>query len=792
MLHALCARMGLSTQLLAAVAAGFLALFASLGFLGLQALEQSSRILLDERRISAHLAAHEIDRFLAQAFYELEKATTFAPFDPTAQDLSAEQHMLAHAYGRLGSFALGVSFLDSAGHIVLTEPIRPESVGADLSGMAHIRVALATGERTVSAPHLDLREGKPTVALTIPVKDRSGRVIALLSGLIDVLDSPLSRILRSATVQGGTAHAELVAAHGMIVAATDPEHVLRRGEHPDFYLQAFANGVSTIETVPYEEGGEVVDQHVMAFVPLTNAPWGLSLGASASETFAPVSDFRRTLVFTGLLFFSAVLSLTLSGAQILIRPVLALTQSAQRMARGDLSQRITVREGGEIGVLAASLEAMRQRLEASMSEITQLNSRLEARVQARTAELEERNRELAATAAIAAAVSASLDLEEVLQAGLHGVFQVVKADAGAIWLRQPPDGDLRLRVHTDLPPAFLSAEQRLACGDCLCGLVATTGQPLLVRDLAGNPLAVREACRHAGLTCLALVPLTSKGEVRGVFMLGAKTGNFDEHDVRLAAAVGHHLSLAVENVLLYEEIQRKEAHLRQVLERIIGVQEDERKRIARELHDETGQALIALIMTLESTAESLPPSQEPLRARLKRLERMAHTSLDEIRKIILDLRPSALDDLGLVAALRRYAEAHLGPLGVTSDVRAVGYHEGLWPETEVVLFRIGQEAINNVARHAEASAVQIEVQGAADQVELRVTDDGRGFDWKEVANAQDPLRGLGIMGMQERAALVGGSCAIISQPGRGAEVRVTIPLHREAVVYHGGHSHSGS
>lgn len=776
------ARMGLSVRLMLGVAAGFLALFFAMGFLAFQALEESNKVILDGRVALTTQAANEIDGFLDQAFYELQKATDFAPFDPTAKNLEAEMHMMAHAYGRLGSFSRGVSFLDGTGRIVLNEPFGPQLIGVDLGGMPHIREALQKGTRTVSVPHLDLRSGSPVVALTVPVKDANGRMIALLSGLVDVVNSPIGKALRGATAHGATSHADVVTHDNIVVASTDPHHILGQGEHAEFYLRAGVAGARAIETVPYVEHGEVEDYHVMASEPLMNAPWSVNVGASVADTFAPVETFRRTLVWTGLLFFLAILTLTLAGAQILVRPVTALTEAARHMAGGDLSKRISVREGGEIGLLASSLEAMRQRLEASIAESSHLNATLEERVEVRTAELAQANQELAATAAVAERVNSSLALEEVLRGGLEGVLGAVKADGGAIWLSDPTTGELRMRVHQNLPQEFLEAEANLACGECLCGLIASLAQPLLIHDLSENPLAIRDACRHTGFLRLVGAPLVSKGIVRGVFMLGSSGPPFDERDSRLVTAVTHHLSVAVENARLYEELQEKEAHLRHLLEHTIGVQEAERKRIARELHDETGQALTALVMTLESTVETLPPAMDTLRNRLKRAEEMVRSSLEDIRKIILDLRPTALDDLGLVAALRRYAEASLAPLSVTSEVVATGYRQGHWPETEVVLFRIGQEAINNIARHAQASNVHIEVRSNPNVVELDVSDDGHGFDEQQVRRSGDPMSGLGLMGMQERATLFGGECRITSEPGKGTHVHVAVPVMGEMAI----------
>ena len=136
------ARMGLSLRLMLGVAAGFFALSLALGFLAFQALEESNKLILDQRQAITTLAATEIDRFLEQAYYELQKATDFAPFDPEAKNLEAEMHMMAHAYGRLGSFSRGVSFLDRNGRVVLNEPFGPELIGRDLGAMPPIREAL--------------------------------------------------------------------------------------------------------------------------------------------------------------------------------------------------------------------------------------------------------------------------------------------------------------------------------------------------------------------------------------------------------------------------------------------------------------------------------------------------------------------------------------------------------------------------------------------------------------------------------------------------------------------------
>ncbi len=226
---------------------------------------------------------------------------------------------------------------------------------------------------------------------------------------------------------------------------------------------------------------------------------------------------------------------------------------------------------------------------------------------------------------------------------------------------------------------------------------------------------------------------------------------------------------------LNQELRDKENVRGQLLVKVITAQEEERKRIARDLHDQLGQALSALTMGMEAVEHALTPSQEGLRERLVHAKALATRSLEQTHELILDLRPIALDDLGLVAAVRQHAEQHLGPRGIEVLVSQQGATRRLKPELEIALFRIVQEGINNIARHANAQHVQLAFEFTEARVQVSVQDDGCGFDPARVLNQAG--HGFGLLGMQERAALVEGTCTIESQPGQGTRVVIAVPAH---------------
>jgi signal transduction histidine kinase len=219
------------------------------------------------------------------------------------------------------------------------------------------------------------------------------------------------------------------------------------------------------------------------------------------------------------------------------------------------------------------------------------------------------------------------------------------------------------------------------------------------------------------------------------------------------------------------ELKAREEARGQLLRKVITAQEDERKRIARELHDETSQALAVLAMGLEAAQDAIRSGRTP---RLDEVKAVAVATLEDVHRIILDLRPSVLDDLGLLSAIRWYADRALATKAISVRCE-FGEMRRLPPEMETALFRICQEAMSNVARHAQATAALVQVGMEGDEVVIDIEDDGKGFD-PEVASRREGRRPWGLMGIRERAEILGGTATIESAPGQGTHVDVRIPV----------------
>ncbi len=221
--------------------------------------------------------------------------------------------------------------------------------------------------------------------------------------------------------------------------------------------------------------------------------------------------------------------------------------------------------------------------------------------------------------------------------------------------------------------------------------------------------------------------------------------------------------------------KQQQENVRAYIQQITRVQEEERKRIARDLHDEVSPEVLILIQKLDKLAMVRGLKAADVKKNIAEMRRQAVDALQSLRRCAQGLRPRIIDDLGLEAALGWLADELEKDLGIDAAVEVTGIDRALPPETQIVLFRIAQEAFNNIRKHAGAKKVAIKVTGADDAITMTVTDDGRGFEVPQ--RAEDMVRAgrLGLMGMYERARLLNGSLEIKSGPGRGTEVVVRLP-----------------
>ncbi len=276
-----------------------------------------------------------------------------------------------------------------------------------------------------------------------------------------------------------------------------------------------------------------------------------------------------------------------------------------------------------------------------------------------------------------------------------------------------------------------------------------------------DPEIDQEPARRWGVTSGMWVPLIVRDRAVGVIAAHDKLGpdpRFTEEDLRLAEGFAVRASAAVE---LSERVQRD------ALRRVVEAQEVERKRLARELHDETGQALTSILLGLKAVEDAKDDAEKDAAA--AELRELVVSTLQDVRRLAVELRPKALDDFGLQAALERLAQTFTEQIGIETDVEASLGDERLPPEVETALYRLVQEALTNVVKHSRASHVSISLVRKSHSVSAVIEDDGVGFT--------EPSRdGLGLIGMRERVGLLDGRLDVETRPGAGTTIVAEVPL----------------
>lgn len=383
-------------------------------------------------------------------------------------------------------------------------------------------------------------------------------------------------------------------------------------------------------------------------------------------------------------------------------------------------------------------------------------------------------RQIAIFRGIAEVLNRSFTLREALDGALHRIAELMGVEAGWIFLQGPEPGEFRLAADVNLPAALALSGKRRMTGDCRCISLLREGQltePVnfvdcarLEQALPGSP----ERHRHAS------VPLIAQDETVGILNLLLPPGrSFNGEELDLLEALGHEIAVAVQRARLFDQVREQEHTRRQLLQRVLVAQEEERRRIARDLHDHAAQMMTALIIQLAQLSQRAESEDGPMAPSLRKLHDLAQQGLDELRKLVYELRPAILDDLGLGPAVRWYAETYVRPTGVLAEVNVGDLGERLSSEVETVAFRIVQEAVTNALRHARAERIEIRLDRRGTLLLVMVRDNGAGFD----AGDAGPRPTLGLAGMRERAQLVGGSLQVLSVPGVGTTVLARIPLH---------------
>lgn len=366
---------------------------------------------------------------------------------------------------------------------------------------------------------------------------------------------------------------------------------------------------------------------------------------------------------------------------------------------------------------------------------------------------------------IGEALAGELELEPLLGLVARRLRSLIQARLVLIALPDPGAEGLRIAAADgEASDAYGLVGMELELGGSKTGRVLQRGRSERVDSVLDDPEIDQQAARRMGVTSALYVPLVVRGRPIGVVVahdkLGA-TSNFADDDVRLTESLATRAATAVD---LSERVSRD------AVRRVVEAQEVERARLARELHDETGQALTSILLGLKALEERVQTDDSG--AAIAELRELVVATLQDVRRLAVELRPATLDDFGLVPALERLRDTMSEQGDVAVEVKSDLDDQQRLPEkTETALYRIVQEALTNVLKHAEATRVTVRLRRVDRFVEVVVQDDGAGFDPQDVRDG-----GLGLVGMRERVALLGGRMAVDSSQGAGTMLRAEVPI----------------
>jgi len=385
---------------------------------------------------------------------------------------------------------------------------------------------------------------------------------------------------------------------------------------------------------------------------------------------------------------------------------------------------------------------------------------------------------------VAEKITSELELDRILPKVLQIAEELIGADGGVIALLDRESNLIGYPYLHNLPQEL--ADVTVPKGGGLAGVVMATGRPAVIEDYQTYTGAI-PAFVEVGVTSIVAVPIVSGDQLFGALSLVTldEAKSFSDRDVAILTGIGRQAGIAIENARLYENMH---FYIRQVTK----AQEDERKRIARELHDDTAQALIDLSRRLDNLATSRERLSETVVEQLEEFQELIDSILRGVRRFSRDLRPSVLDDLGLLPALEWLTANLVEEDGVKAELKVYGDRRRLPPEAELALFRIVQEALSNVRKHSQASRVVTVVEfgegragpelvlskaeGWSRRVRITVDDNGQGFELPGRTGDLATAGKLGLIGMHERAHLLDGTLTVRSEPGKGTTVTVDVPV----------------
>ncbi len=689
-------------------------------------------------RLSAANLAAEINQF------SLDLGGLTRQSDIAGGQAQRQQAALAASSNKLSVFDAGTVILDAHGAFAAAWPERPADVGEDWSSRPYFIQLIRSSRPVFSDITSDGVGGATVITVAVPITGPRGEFNGVLAGMFRLGATSVSALYGDIAKLrvGVSGDVYVVDGSGRVIA------------HPDAKLVGMdLTSQNVVRRVVSGQTGAVRTRDlnhrdvVAGYAPVPGTRWGLIAVENWSTLIRPFQRYRTfllVLLVLGLLIPSLVVLL---GVRRLTRPVSALSEAARRVAKGDFEHSVTIKTHDELQELAEQFNDMSAQLRDSYAE-------LDKRVASRT-------QELATLNAVAAVVSQSLNLERILADALAKIITELGFEAGVAFIipeSDSPEGGVRLvtsrNISAEVMPV-LRSEASTGLGQRLRAL-GGQAQALPLGRLFSSDLAT--SLGSAGWESAVLIPVTAKATAfGGLVLFAAQTPELTPEQLTSLSGLGNQIGMAVDNARLYEQAEESAAAI-------------ERNRLARDLHDAVSQTLFSASVIAEVLPRIYERDPEQGKQRLEELQQLTRGALAEMRTLLLELRPAALAEANLPDLLRQLGEAVAGRSRIPVDVQ-VDAAVGLPAEVGVALYRIAQEALNNVAKHSGAEHGQVRLHECGDDerpaLELVVADDGCGFDPDVVRPGS---LGLGIM--TERAEAIGARLQVESVPGEGTRIRV--------------------
>jgi nitrate/nitrite-specific signal transduction histidine kinase len=675
------------------------------------------------------------------------------------------QNIIDHAQG-IDIFDGGIYFVNPQGKVVKTYPDQPKVVGQDWSDTPQFRFMV---DHPGKAAYSDLRyiesSGKEILCMSASMNGTQGEFVGAdyycftiypptQNAYYESYSNTFSKLKLGSNIY-------MVDGKQRIIFSTDPSE-MGRDLSGETYLQLLLQSESM--SGRFRKGGEDV---LVSYVPLYTfsgsiVPWNVVKEEGWTVVMQPTLPYQRLLLVMLALGVIVPVLVTAYGVRHITEPIQKLIHASERVTAGQLKQRIEANTGDEIETLADQFNLMSEKLDESYSS-------LEKKVADRT-------QELATLNAIAMRVSSSLNLNEVMADALERIMELTGMEHGIAYRIAGGEGGetdtetgteeahLSVMAFRGFPPNFADLGDGVPLRRSAAGVAGQRGEPM-IWTLAELPTesALKERLVTLGVKQVIAIPLMAKGRLVGSLNLSTnQSRTYPPEQIALLKTIGQQIGVAVENARLYEQAEQTAITA-------------ERSRLARELHDAVTQTLFSANLIADVIPRIWKRNPEEGMQNLEELRQLTRGALAEMRTLLLEMRPESLERADIKSLLTQLADGFIGRVRVPVSVDIKGDCE-LTHEVKLVFYRVAQEAMNNIAKHAGAQQVDLHLECQPGQLSLLIKDDGLGFDVASITPEH-----LGIAIMRERANSIGASLRIDSQVGQGTTVELDWKSSKEGL-----------